>query len=202
MIMRYLQRIIAMIKWLIVMWPDGPRYLRYKKKYDIHRTFGFGGHDILFYGEGEICCGEGSYIGRYSQILSWEGCKVRIGKSCAISHFVKIYTMSNEADQDFSMPASQRRVKQGDVNIGNYAWIGASVFINPGVDIGENTVIGANSVVTRSIPPHSIAAGVPAKVIKFKHYIDETIKRELITRYWDCLSEKLRIKYSHFKPKA
>jgi len=199
--MKYLIKIPAMIRWLIARWPDGFRYLRYKRKYDIHRTFGFGGHDILFYGPGKISCGEGSYIGRYSQILSWEGCRVSIGNSCAISHFVKIYTMNNEADQDFRIPDSQRRIKTGDVNIGDHVWIGASVFINQGVEIGDNSVIGANSVVTRSVPPHSIAVGVPAKVIKFKHYIDERTKQELIVRHWDCLCDKLRVEYSHLNPR-
>lgn len=46
------------------------------------------------------------------------------------------------------------------------AWIGQNVVILPGVEIGEYSIIGANSVVTRSIPPRSIAVGSPARVIK------------------------------------
>ena len=99
--------------------------------------------------------------------------------------------MNNEADQDFRISPNLRRIKKGNVSIGDYAWIGASVFINPGIDIGENAVIGANSVVPRSVPAHSIVAGVPAKVIKFKHYIDEATKRDLIVNYWNCLCKKL-----------
>ena len=52
------------------------------------------------------------------------------------------------------------------VTIGNDCWFGANVVVCPGVTIGDNSVIGAGSVVTRDIPPNSFAAGVPAKVIR------------------------------------
>lgn len=198
----FFKRVKGWVNWLIAMRPDGPRYLRYKRKYDLHRTFGFGGRDILFYGEGKIICGESSYIGRYSQVLACDGCEVNIGKHCQMSHFIRIYTLNNEADQDFRIPPDLRKVNKGSVHIGDYVWIGVGVFINPGIDIGTNAVIGANSVVTRNIPPHSIAAGAPAKVIKFKHYIDEATKHDLVIRYWGSLSDKLRIQYLHLKPKV
>lgn len=52
------------------------------------------------------------------------------------------------------------------VSIGRGCWIAANVVIMPGVHIGEQSIIGANSVVTESIPPYCIAVGAPAKVIK------------------------------------
>ena len=52
------------------------------------------------------------------------------------------------------------------VVIGNNVWIGDRVIILPGVHIGNGTIIGAGSVVTRDIPPNSVAAGNPAKVLK------------------------------------
>jgi len=52
------------------------------------------------------------------------------------------------------------------IRIGRGSWIGQNVVIMPGVDIGEYSIIGANSVVTKNVPPGSIAAGVPAKVFK------------------------------------
>jgi len=52
------------------------------------------------------------------------------------------------------------------VKIGNKSWIGLNVIILKGVEIGEGAIIGAGSVVTRSVPPWTIAAGNPAKVIR------------------------------------
>ncbi len=53
-----------------------------------------------------------------------------------------------------------------DVHIGKCVWIGANSVICPGVTIGDNTVIGAGSVVTKDIPANVVAAGVPCKVIR------------------------------------
>ena len=53
-----------------------------------------------------------------------------------------------------------------DVRIGKGVWLGQRVCVMPGVTIGEHSIIGANSVVTKDIPPHTIAAGCPAKVVK------------------------------------
>ena len=55
--------------------------------------------------------------------------------------------------------------RSGDVNIGDRAWIGYRAIILPGVNIGEGAVVGAGSVVSRSVDPYSIVAGNPAKVI-------------------------------------
>ena len=52
--------------------------------------------------------------------------------------------------------------------IGDGVWIGANAFINPGIRIGSNTVIGANSVVTKNLEANSIYGGVPAKLIRQK----------------------------------
>jgi len=52
--------------------------------------------------------------------------------------------------------------------IGDACWIGANVLINPGVTIGENSVVGANNVVTRDVPPGEVWGGVPAKFIRKK----------------------------------
>jgi maltose O-acetyltransferase len=52
------------------------------------------------------------------------------------------------------------------ITIGNKAWLGAGVLVMPGVSIGDNTVIGAGSVVTRSIPANAVAVGNPCRVIR------------------------------------
>ncbi|MBQ6351150.1 MAG: sugar O-acetyltransferase [Methanobrevibacter sp.] len=53
-----------------------------------------------------------------------------------------------------------------EIRIGNDVWLGANVTILPGVTIGDNVVVGAGAVVTKDIPPNSLALGVPARVVK------------------------------------
>lgn len=52
------------------------------------------------------------------------------------------------------------------VKIGDSVWIGGNVVINPGVTIGDDVVIGSGSVVTKDIPSHVVAAGIPCKVVR------------------------------------
>lgn len=68
---------------------------------------------------------------------------------------------------DLQKPPREREiVSKGDISIGDNIWLGNNVCIMPGVTIGDGAVIGANSVVTHDIPAYTIAAGIPAKIIK------------------------------------
>jgi maltose O-acetyltransferase len=121
---------------------------------------------IRFYGDGQINIGPSSYIGELSSLQATVGYSINIGKGCKVSHNVRIYTESGLPDYDLSIDNLPQ--KYGDVNIRDFCWIGANVFINPKVTIGENSVVGANSVVTKDIPPFEIWGGVPAKLIRKK----------------------------------
>jgi maltose O-acetyltransferase len=141
------------------------RYEQYRQKYEISPGFRFNGYDVFLYGEGRIVLGEGSYVGRGSTMEAAPGHRVEIGAGCAISHNVRIYTSSSVADQDFS---GVKEVRTADVIIHDYVWIGANVFVNPGVEVGTNSVVGANSVLTRDVEPWTIVGGVPARLIRRK----------------------------------
>lgn len=71
-----------------------------------------------------------------------------------------------------------------EVAIGNDVWIGCQVSILQGVSIGDGAAIGAGSVVTKDIPPYAIAAGVPAKVVKYRFH-DEQIQFLQNIRWWE-----------------
>lgn len=75
-------------------------------------------------------------------------------------------------------------VSRGDVIIGNDVWTGFESVIMSGVTVGHGAVIGARSVVTRDVPPYTIVAGVPAKIIR-KCFDDEIIARLLEIAWWD-----------------
>jgi acetyltransferase-like isoleucine patch superfamily enzyme len=69
--------------------------------------------------------------------------------------------------ENVEIPVKQQEATEGrPIRVEQDSWIGANVFILPNVTIGRHSVIGANSVVNRDIPPYSVAVGAPARVIK------------------------------------
>lgn len=94
---------------------------------------------------------------------------VEIGNNVLLAS--KIYISDHDhgttSFEDMKMPPVQRRiVSEGPVIIKDNVWIGEGAVILPNVTIGENSIIAANAVVTKNIPPFSVAAGVPARIIK------------------------------------
>jgi acetyltransferase-like isoleucine patch superfamily enzyme len=76
-------------------------------------------------------------------------------------------TDANHRYDDPAQPVTyQGFTSKGPTRVGDNVWCGAHVVITSGVTVGERCVIGANSVVTQDLEPYSIAAGVPAKVIR------------------------------------
>lgn len=98
--------------------------------------------------------------------------EVRIGNNVLIASKVFITDLEhgsyigNEDDADPCSIVKDRQLSSKSVVIEDNVWLGEHVSVLPGVTIGENSIIGANSVVTKSIPANSIAVGIPAKVIK------------------------------------
>ena len=89
--------------------------------------------------------------------------RVTIGDDCFIGPNVSIYTACHSTDP---VERNSRQEWAKPVTIGNNVWIGGSVTILPGVEIGDNVSIGAGSVVVKDIPSNSVAVGNPCKVIK------------------------------------
>lgn len=90
---------------------------------------------------------------------------IRIGNDVSICGGVTITDIIHPYE-DISIPPERQMIENRDVNIGDECFIGMNSVIMPGVTLGRHCVIGANSVVTHDIPGFSVAAGVPAKIIK------------------------------------
>ena len=91
---------------------------------------------------------------------------VEIGDHCMFANGCFI-TDGNHRFDDFETPVTwQGFSTKGPTRVGDNVWCGANVVIASGVTVGERCVIGANSVVTKDLPPYSIAAGAPAKVLQ------------------------------------
>lgn len=89
--------------------------------------------------------------------------KVTIGDNCQFAPNVSIYTAGHPLHPEIRNTLYEYGIH---VTIGNNVWIGGNSVILPGVNIGDNCVIGAGSVVTKDIPPWSLAAGNPCRVIR------------------------------------
>ncbi len=90
---------------------------------------------------------------------------VEIGAHCMFANGCFVSDGSHRFDDPLRPVPWQGFVSKGPTRVGDNVWCGAHVVITSGVTVGERCVIGANSVVTRDLPPLSIAAGVPARVL-------------------------------------
>lgn len=114
------------------------------------------GGDIQLFDGGKLEIGNSTYINSDCKIRVQD--KVVMGEQCAISHDFTVL------DSNFHTLNSKK--KTAPVIIGDHVWIGTRVTILSGVEIGNDAVIAAGSVVTKCMPPHSLVGGVPAKVMK------------------------------------
>jgi acetyltransferase-like isoleucine patch superfamily enzyme len=106
--------------------------------------------------EAELSIGSESYVNRRSEICCMK--RVTIGDRCAISWDVRI------TDCDYHKLDGANWI--APVVIGNDVWIAAGATILKGVTIGDGSVVAAGALVTHDVPPRSLVAGVPAKVIR------------------------------------
>lgn len=109
-----------------------------------------------------VSLGDYSGIGLNSRIHG----ECTIGSRVMMGEYCTIITRNHKFDRTDIPMMDQGFYDEEPVSIGNDVWIGDKVIILPGVHIGDGCVIGAGSVITKNIPPYSIAVGNPAKVIK------------------------------------
>lgn len=134
---------------------------------------------VFKYG-GFIEIGNNTYIGDNTRI--WSAEYIYIGNNVQISHNVNIIDTSAHEKDAFERSerfidlikngpwVSKGNVLTEPIYIGDYVWISFNVSILRGVTIGEGAIIGANSVVTKDVPPFSLSVGNPAKVIKYLNH--------------------------------
>lgn len=145
-------------------------------------------------------------IGRYTSIsgpntdIRAQINSVKIGNFCSIarnvsfqeyehiykrisSYFVNQNVFGETWDKDIQ--------SSGDIIVENDVWIGTQCVILSGVKISNGAVIGANSVVTKDIPPYAIAVGSPAKVVKYR-FSEEIIEELQQLKWWDWGIEKIK----------
>lgn len=112
------------------------------------------------YGDG-ISIGSRTFVNFNCTML--DGAPIAVGDECLLAAGVQLITATHPVD-----PGPRRKaVEQAlPVTVGDGVWLAAGALVCPGVTIGENTVVGAGAVVTRSLPAGVVAYGNPARVIR------------------------------------
>lgn len=153
-------------------------------------------NNVSFYGLNYISIGDNTVVQNYTSINAHYQYKnqvfnpnIIIGKNCNIGPFNHITSVNKIVIKDGVLtgnrvtisdnnhgsfchkdllfpPADREIVSKGDVEIGENVWIGENACILSGVHIGDGCIVAANAVVTKDVPPFSLVAGAPAKVIK------------------------------------
>jgi acetyltransferase-like isoleucine patch superfamily enzyme len=113
---------------------------------------------------GRITIGEGSILNLGVQIAALD--RVEIGPHCMLANGCFVSDANHRYDDPDRPVPWQGFTSKGPTILGDNVWCGANVVITSGVTVGARSVIGANSVVTSDVPPMSIAAGAPARVLR------------------------------------
>ena len=115
--------------------------------------------EFVCYDGAHILIGDHTYINYGLSISAYE--RVTIGRHCHLGHYTLILDNSeHDTKRHAALPPSKPVVIEDNV------WIGSRVIILPGVRIGHHSVVGAGSVVTKSVPPHSLIVGNPARIVR------------------------------------
>jgi acetyltransferase-like isoleucine patch superfamily enzyme len=119
-------------------------------------------------GTGRIRIGSGSFLNLNVMVAAQE--LVEIGEHCMFANGCFITDADHRFDDPVKPVPWQGFTSKGPTRIGDNVWCGAHVVITSGITVGERCVIGANSVVTRDLPPHTIAVGAPARALRTVEY--------------------------------
>lgn len=112
-------------------------------------------------GMGPVKIGNNTRVGMSNVLIG----PVTIGDHVIIAQNV-VMSGLNHGFEDISMPISKQQCTKAEIVVEDEVWIGANAVITSGVKIGKHAVVAAGSVVTKDVPPYSVVAGNPAKVLK------------------------------------
>lgn len=123
------------------------------------------GHNSILHGyhKNEIFLEDHSWIGQGCFLHGAGG--IKVGRAVGLGPMVKVLT-SYHLEGELSDPLIFNQLEFGEVNIEDGCDIGMGSILLPGVKVGEGSIVGAGSVVTKDIPPYSVSAGNPARLLR------------------------------------
>jgi acetyltransferase-like isoleucine patch superfamily enzyme len=115
--------------------------------------------------EGVVEIGAKTVLGQECTISAWR--RVRIGEQCVIADRAMFIDFDHGV-VEVERPIRKQGIYMRDVEVGSNVWIGYGACILRGVRVGDNSIVGTNSVVTRDVPANAVVAGIPARVIRMR----------------------------------
>ncbi len=115
--------------------------------------------------EGEVSIGAKTVIGQDCTISAYQ--HVSIGRECIIADRVMLIDFDHGITE-VERPIRQQGIYKRDVRVGHNVWIGYGACLLRGVSVGDNSVIGTSSVVTKQVPENAVVGGTPARVIRMR----------------------------------
>jgi acetyltransferase-like isoleucine patch superfamily enzyme len=115
--------------------------------------------------EGVVEIGEKTVMGQECTISAYQ--RVRIGEQCVIADRAMFIDFDHGV-VEVERPIRQQGIYKRDVEVGSNVWIGYGACILRGVSVGDNSIVGTNSVVTKDVPANAVVAGIPARIIRMR----------------------------------
>jgi acetyltransferase-like isoleucine patch superfamily enzyme len=115
--------------------------------------------------EGVIQIGEKTVMGQECTISAYQ--RVRIGAQCVIADRAMFIDFDHGV-VEVERPIRSQGIYKRDVEVGSNVWIGYGACILRGVRVGDNSIVGTNSVVTKDVPANAVVAGIPARIIRMR----------------------------------
>ena len=115
--------------------------------------------------EGLVSIGAKTVLGQECTISAFQ--HVSIGRECILADRVMLIDFDHGVTE-VERPIRLQGIYKRDVRVGNNVWIGYGACVLRGVTVGDNCIVGTNSVLTREVPENAVVAGVPARVIRMR----------------------------------
>lgn len=115
--------------------------------------------------EGEVSIGAKTVMGQECTISAYQ--RVEIGRECIVADRVMLIDFDHGV-VEVERPIRLQGIYKRDVRVGHNVWIGYGACILRGVTVGENSIIGTSTVVTRDVPPDAVVGGIPARVLRMR----------------------------------
>jgi len=115
--------------------------------------------------EGQVEIGSKTVMGQECTISAYQ--RVRIGEQCVIADRAMFIDFDHGV-VEVERPIRLQGIYKRDVVVGSNVWIGYGACILRGVSVGDNSIVGTNSVVTKDVPANAVVAGIPARIIRMR----------------------------------